>query len=41
MLYGVLVDQAALYHVLLKIRSLGLVLVALDTDELPSVQEEQ
>lgn len=41
MLHGSLVDQAALYHVLLKIRSLGLVLVALETDELPLVQEEQ
>ncbi|GHO68022.1 hypothetical protein KSC_069140 [Ktedonobacter sp. SOSP1-52] len=40
-LYGSLVDQAALYRVLLKIRSLGLVLVSLDTDEIPSVQEEQ
>ncbi|GHO69835.1 hypothetical protein KSD_92730 [Ktedonobacter sp. SOSP1-85] len=37
-LCGSLVDQAALYRVLLKIRSLGLVLVSLDTDELPSVQ---
>jgi hypothetical protein len=41
MLYGSLIDQAALYRVLLKIRSLGLVLVALETGELPSVQEEQ
>ncbi|WP_307813468.1 hypothetical protein [Ktedonobacter sp. SOSP1-52] len=41
MLYGSLIDQAALYRVLLKIRSLGLVLVALETDEPPSVQEEQ
>ncbi len=37
-LHGSLVDQAALYRVLLKIRRLGLVLVSLDTDELPSVQ---
>jgi hypothetical protein len=40
-LHGSLVDQAALYRVLLKIRSLGLVLVSLDTDELPAVQEKQ
>jgi hypothetical protein len=41
MLYGSLVDQAALYRVLLKVRSLGLVLLALDTDELPLTREEQ
>lgn len=38
-LHGSLVDQAALYRVLLKIRRLGLALVSLDTDELPSVQK--
>jgi hypothetical protein len=32
MLCGPLVDQAALYRVLLKIRSLGLVLLSLETD---------
>ncbi|QBD83498.1 hypothetical protein EPA93_17290 [Ktedonosporobacter rubrisoli] len=37
---GSFVDQAALYRVLLKIRSLGLVLLSLETDEFPSVQEE-
>ncbi len=37
-LHGSLVDQAALYRVLLKIRRLGLVLISLDTDELPSIQ---
>ncbi|GHO56391.1 hypothetical protein [Ktedonobacter robiniae] len=36
-LHGLLVDQAALYRVLLKIRSLGLVLLSLETDELPSI----
>ncbi|WP_307811381.1 hypothetical protein [Ktedonospora formicarum] len=40
-LYGSLVDQAALYRVLLKIRSLGLVLLSLEADEFPSTQEEQ
>ena len=35
LLRGSLPDQAALYRVLLKIRSLGLVLVSLETDELP------
>jgi hypothetical protein len=38
-LHGSLVDQAALYRVLLKIRRLGLVLVSLDTDELPGGPE--
>lgn len=34
-LHGLLADQAALYRVLLKIHSLGLVLVSLETDALP------
>lgn len=38
-LCGSLPDQAALYRILLKIRSLGLVLLALETDELSSNQE--
>jgi len=41
MLYGSLVDQAALYRVLLKIRNLGLVLLSLETDELLSNQGKQ
>ena len=41
MLRGSLVDQAALYRVLLKIRSLGLVLLSLERDDLPSGQGEQ
>ncbi|WP_126582842.1 hypothetical protein [Tengunoibacter tsumagoiensis] len=41
LLHGSLADQAALYQVLLKIRSLGLVLVCLETDERSSVQEER
>ncbi|GHO51469.1 hypothetical protein [Ktedonospora formicarum] len=41
MLCGSLADQAALYRVLLKIHSLGLVLLSLETDEFPSVQEKQ
>jgi hypothetical protein len=36
LLSGVLKDQAALYGVLLKIRSLSLTLLALDTSEVPS-----
>ncbi len=40
-LCGSLVDQAALYRILLKIRSLGLVLLSLETDELPSNQGKQ
>jgi hypothetical protein len=40
-LRGSLVDQATLYRVLLKIRSLGLVVLTLDTDKLPPIQEEQ
>ena len=32
-LHGLLVDQAALYRVLLKIHSLGLVLLSLETEE--------
>ncbi|HEY4388903.1 MAG TPA: hypothetical protein VGN34_31015 [Ktedonobacteraceae bacterium] len=38
-LCGSLPDQAALYRVLLKIRSLGLVLLSLETDDLPLYQE--
>jgi hypothetical protein len=38
-LRGSLPDQAALYRVLLKIRSLGLVLLSLETYELPLNQE--
>jgi hypothetical protein len=41
LLCGPLVDQAALYRVLLKIHSLGLVLLSLETDEFPSIQGEQ
>lgn len=33
LLCGELLDQAALYRILLKIRSLGFVLLSLDTDE--------
>ena len=40
-LRGSLVDQAALYRVLLKIQSLGLALLSLDTDEPLSDQEKQ
>ncbi|GCE15476.1 hypothetical protein [Tengunoibacter tsumagoiensis] len=40
-LYGSLPDQAALYRVLLKIRSLGIVLLSLETDDLPLNQEEE
>ncbi|GHO47758.1 hypothetical protein [Ktedonospora formicarum] len=40
-LRGQLVDQAALYRVLLKIQSLGLDLLSLDTDVFLSDQEEQ
>lgn len=32
-LHGFLADQAALYRILLKIHSLGLVLLSLETDE--------
>ena len=38
-LYGPLVDQAALYRVLLKINSLGLTLLSLQTREVASLQE--
>lgn len=38
-LRGLLVDQAALYRVLLKIHSLGLVLLSLETDEQALDQE--
>ncbi|GCE29995.1 hypothetical protein KDA_54790 [Dictyobacter alpinus] len=40
-LQGSLPDQAALYRVLLKIQSLGLVLLSLDTDQFLFEQEEQ
>ncbi|QBD82630.1 hypothetical protein EPA93_44365 [Ktedonosporobacter rubrisoli] len=40
-LCGSPLDQAALYRILLKIRSLGLVLLSLETDELLLNQEEQ
>jgi wyosine [tRNA(Phe)-imidazoG37] synthetase (radical SAM superfamily) len=40
-LRGSLVDQAALYRVLLKIQSLGLVLLSLDTDVFLFDQKEQ
>ncbi len=39
-LHGHLVDQAALYRVLLKIHSLGLVLLSLETDEQAWDQEQ-
>nr|BBH88045.1 hypothetical protein KTC_27960 [Thermosporothrix sp. COM3] len=37
-LYGYLIDQAALYQVLLKINSLGLTLLSLQTQEVASLQ---
>jgi hypothetical protein len=40
-LSGSLLDQAALYRILLKIRSLGFVLLSLDTDEYSPDQKEQ
>ncbi|QBD80193.1 hypothetical protein EPA93_31130 [Ktedonosporobacter rubrisoli] len=40
-LSGPLVDQAALYRVLLKIRSLGLVLLSLETYEVACAQEDR
>ncbi|GHO69897.1 hypothetical protein KSC_087890 [Ktedonobacter sp. SOSP1-52] len=40
MLCGSLLDQAALYRVLLKINSLGLTLLSLETSEAAEAQEQ-
>ncbi|WP_307812079.1 hypothetical protein [Ktedonobacter sp. SOSP1-85] len=40
-LCGSLLDQAALYRVLLKINSLGLILLSLETYETPEAQERR
>jgi hypothetical protein len=39
LLFGQLEDQVALYSVLLKLRNLGLVLVALETSALPPTEK--
>ena len=41
LLFGQLEDQVALYSVLLKLRNLGLALLALETGELPLTEKEE